>query len=109
LQWARWNWLAVALLPIAWTYSVLPLVLSLVLLFHKRRVISVLVGLVGFGPLLFAVNTASPFLPLFCTVCVGLALAVEPLAWPVRNVATRSRTGDAALVGASPSPKIGGD
>jgi hypothetical protein len=49
-----------------------------VLLYQRRRVIAVLVGLVGFGPLLFAINTNSAFPTLFCTVCVGIALGVEP-------------------------------
>ena len=83
LHWARWNWLAVSLLPIAWVYSVLPLALSLVILFQMRRMLAFAIGLAAFGPVLFLAN--QPALPTaFCIACMGVALALEPLRWPRR-------------------------
>jgi Glycosyltransferase family 87 len=85
VQWSRWNWLAVALLPITWTYSVIPLALNLVLFFQQRRTRSFILGLVGFAPLLLTFDTTSPFPQLFCTGCVGLALGLDalPSSFPV--------------------------
>jgi hypothetical protein len=83
LHWARWNWLAVSLLPIAWVYSVLPLALTLVILFQMRRMLSAAIALAAFGPVLFLAH--QPALPTaFCIACMGVALALEPLRWPRR-------------------------
>src|SRR5438477_7529614 len=55
--WCAWGWTSVALLPIAWIYSLLPLVLVLVLCLHKG-------GAVARGLALFAIVvpfTIDPF------------------------------------------------
>ena len=75
-QWARWNWLGVALLPITWTYSVLPLALSVVLLYRRRRTVPFVVGLAGLTPVVFTLDTTSPLPQLICIACVGVALCL---------------------------------
>jgi hypothetical protein len=105
LQWARWNWIAVALLPITWTYSVLPLALSLVLLFQERRTIPLLVGLAGFGPVLFAFDTSSAFPPFFCTACVGIALVAQPLRWRIRTCRPVTASSSASIASSTSSTR----
>jgi hypothetical protein len=76
MSWARWNWLATALLPIAWSFSVLPLALSAMVLFHRRELVPALVTLLGFGPLIFAQSAVSPVPAFACIAVVGLGLAL---------------------------------
>jgi hypothetical protein len=105
MQWARWNWVAVALLPITWTYSVLPLALSVVLLFQQRQTGPMLIALAGFAPMLFAFDTASPFPPFFCTACVGLALAAQPLRWRIRPCRPATASPSASIVSSTSSTR----
>ena len=77
VQWARWNWLSVALLPITWTFSVVPLALSVFILYRRRQLLPFGVGVVGLAPVLFTPDTSSSWPQLVCTACVGLALGLE--------------------------------
>jgi hypothetical protein len=79
LRWARWNWLAVALLPITWSFSVLPLALSAVVLLHRRDTLATLVALMAFAPLIFTQISVSPLPAFVCIAGVGVALAVQRL------------------------------
>jgi hypothetical protein len=76
MSWARWNWLATAFLPIAWSFSVLPLALSVVVLFHRRDLLAALVALVGFGPLVFTQSAVSPLPAFVCIAGVGIGVAL---------------------------------
>jgi hypothetical protein len=82
LSWARWNWVATAMLPIAWSFSVLPLALSVAVLFHRRDLPAGLVALAGFGPLMFSQSAVSPFPAFMCIGAVGVGLALEGLLHP---------------------------
>jgi hypothetical protein len=79
MRWARWNWFATALLPIAWSFSVLPLALSVLVLFHRRSLLAALVGLLAFGPLIFTQSAVSPVPTFVCIAGVGLALVLDGL------------------------------
>jgi hypothetical protein len=76
MSWARWNWVATAVLPIAWSFSVLPLALSVVVLFHRRDLVAMLVALAGFGPLVFTQSAVSPIPAFVCIAGVGVGLAL---------------------------------
>src|SRR5207253_2365971 len=79
-RWARWNWLAVALLPIAWSFSVVPLALTMLVLFRRRRWLSAAISCTGSVPLMLS-GAIDPAIPTFvCITGVGLGLAVEPIA-----------------------------
>jgi hypothetical protein len=79
IRWARWNWLAVALLPIAWSFTVLPLALSAVVLFHRRDTPAAAVALLGFVPLIFPQSAVSPLPAFLCVAGVGVGLALQRL------------------------------
>jgi hypothetical protein len=76
-RWARWNWMSVALLPIAWDYSVATLALSAALLFTQRRLLSLVVALAGFIPVLVSLDLAPGLAPFLCIAMVGAALVVR--------------------------------
>jgi hypothetical protein len=79
MRWARWNWLAVAVLPIAWSFSVLPLALSAMVLFHRRAMLAAGVAVLGFGPLIFSERASSPVPGFACIALVGLGLTIPQL------------------------------
>jgi hypothetical protein len=77
-EWHVWTWVGVALLPIAWIYSVLPLAPSLVSVLRQGGVIERMLALVGVSiPFLIepfgmpgAIQLAT------ATACTGLAIAI---------------------------------
>jgi Glycosyltransferase family 87 len=77
-EWHVWTWVGVALLPIAWIYSVLPLAPSLVSVLRHGGVIERMLALVGVSiPFLIepfgmpgAIQLAT------ATACTGLAIAI---------------------------------
>lgn len=78
LRWARWTWLSVALLPITWFFSVVPLGLVAVLLFRGRRVALGALATASFLPVLAPLREApgSALAPFLTIVGTGLAVAL---------------------------------
>jgi hypothetical protein len=54
---------------------VLPLALSVVVLFHRRDLVAALAALIGFGPLVFSQSAVSALPAFICIAMVGVGLA----------------------------------
>lgn len=79
--WAGFTWLGIALLPIAWVYSLLPLLPWLVRVLMVGRVLPCMFGVVALlVPLLGPRPTLRPWSVALCTFMAGVAFLLQALA-----------------------------
>ena len=96
-HWARWNWLSVALVPSVNTYSLVPLALSAVLLFQRRRLVPTILGVASFIPVVTTWEPIPGVTQFMCIAGMGLAVGLDGLSEVRAHGSLASRPSEVSL------------